>query len=503
MSYQTSYANKFATYLEKNKEIGFVEKIMHPVIYVSGLPTAHLNEFVVFETGHIGFITALLESFAEIVVLSNDIMKVGTRVARTDDLLKIGVGDALLGNVVNALGDSLYSDVTLKMSEKRFIDNVPPNISARERITRPFTTGVSYVDLLIPLGKGQRELVIGDRNIGKTSFVLQALLQQASEGVICIYTCIGKKQHSVRKVEQFVKEHDLSANVVIVASSASDPLGMTFLTPYTAMTIAEYFKDQGKDTLIIFDDLTNHAKYYRELSLLAKNFPGRDSYPSDIFYIHSRLLERAGNFSYQGKTKVSITCLPVIETVEGDISGYIQTNLMSITDGHIFFDGDLFKNNKRPPINYFLSVTRVGRQTQDSLRWSVNRELSAFIVLYNKTERFIHFGSELNEGIKATLQMGDKLNILFNQNPAVVYPIELQLFLFSAIWASLPGFDTVALLRDSITQYAQLYVNDSLFRELVINLMKDNKDLNQLLGALRSKTSAILSHLDRKKYEKN
>jgi F-type H+-transporting ATPase subunit alpha len=492
----------FEQALDSNKEVGFVQKINPPIVYVTGLPHAFVNEVVYFESGQTGFVSALLDDFVEVVMLSSQEVSTGTRVSRSGNVLKIGVGPDMLGHTLDGLGGCLYTEDKYISVEQRSVECKPLPINHRERIKAPLITGVSFVDLLIPLGKGQRELVIGDRNIGKTSFVLQVLRQQASGDVICIYACIGKKQHSVKKVEQFIKDNNIQKNVVILAAASSDPLGLVYLTPYAAMTVAEYFRDLGKDVLLILDDLTNHAKYYRELSLVSRNFPGRDSYPGNVFYVHSHLLERAGNFRLSDGKVASITCLPIVETVDGDISGYIQTNLMSITDGHLFFDSDLFKSNRRPAINYFLSVTRVGRQTQDLLRWNINRELASFFVLYNKTERFIHFGSELNEGIRATLQMGDKLNRFFNQDLSQTFNIELEIFAFASIWSSQRGFEQLDTIPITMASLSLAYEKNSVLKEKVDQVVHSSKDLNTLLSNIRSSYSSLPDFVS-KDYEKN
>ena len=236
---------------------------------------------------------------------------------------------------------------------------------------RPMFTGMTLVDLMIPLGRGQRELVLGDRKTGKTQFLLQAALAQASVGTVCVYACIGKKKAEILRVKEFFAKEGILDKTVIVASSSQDSTGEIFTCPYTAMAVAEFFRDRGQDTLVLLDDMTTHAKFYREMSLLLRKFPGRDSYPGDIFHIHSKLLERSGNFVIKkdgNEMDVAITCLPAAETIQGDLTGYIQTNLMSMTDGHIYFDNELFFKGRRPAINPFISVTRVGYQTQTSLR---------------------------------------------------------------------------------------------------------------------------------------
>lgn len=500
MSLTNIYKEKYNSCLDTTKETGFVEEVKHPVVYVNGLPKARLSELVYFESGCMGVVTSLLDNYVEIMVFSSKAVPVGTQVSRSAEILQVPVGEGLLGNVINSLGESLYENkVIVGIEEYRGIDSVPPAIDMRERVSIPLETGVSLVDFLIPLGKGQRELIIGDRNTGKTTFVLQTLMSQAKLGTICIYAAIGKKKHSIKKIEEQLEKFGLRDRVIIVGSASSDPIGYIYLTPYTAMTIAEYFRDMGKDVLLVLDDLTTHAKYYRELSLISKKFPGRDSYPGDVFYAHSRLLERAGNFKIGDKKVASITCLPIAEAIEGDITGYIQTNLMSITDGHIFFDRSIYKEGRRPAINYFLSVTRVGRQTQSRVRWGINRELSSFFYLHSKTERFIHFGAELNEGIKSTLEMGTKLDQFFDQTTEEIYPTDLQIILFVLIWSGVLREETQGKIRFYKLQAQKLYDKDPVFKDRIRKLITSCDDFNQLLGKVSAQHKEIIDYLEKVK----
>ena len=497
MSLEDIYREKFTEYLNKNQEIGFVEKVNHPVVYIRGLPGARISEVVIFESGCMGVVTSLSEEYVEVMTVCTEPVLVGGKVARSGDILQIPVGNGLLGSVINPLGESLYENkVIADISEYRSIQAKPLPINLRERIKTCFETGVPLVDLLIPLGKGQRELIIGDRNTGKTSFVLQTILSQAKLGTVCIYAGIGKKKYSLKKVEQLMDKHGVRNNVIIVGSASSDPIGSIYLTPYTAMTIAEYFRDSGRDVLLVLDDLSTHAKYYRELSLISKKFPGRDSYPGDVFYAHARLLERAGNFKVGNKT-VSITCLPVASSIEGDITGYIQTNLMSITDGHIFFDHSIFKSGKRPAINYFLSVTRVGRQTQSQVRWGINRELSSFLYLHGKTERFIHFGAELNEGIKSTMEMGKKLDQFFDQTAEEIYSIDVQTILFVLIWSGILKEETSGKIRFYRSKAQGLYDKDHEFKNKISKIINSCNDFNSLLGKVSSTHKELIDYMER------
>jgi F-type H+-transporting ATPase subunit alpha len=420
----------FEKYLEETLEVGYVDEVLHSVIRVTGLPSVRLKEMVVFEDGEKGEVSALKQGFVEVIVFSRLPIQVGSRVARTGRTLSVKVGEKLLGQAVNALGEPLDETKVWDQSGMIWqeVDVRPSGISSREKIKKQYFTGVTLVDLLVPLGYGQRELVLGNRKTGKSQLLWRAILTQTDSKNISIYAIIGKKKSEIRRVVEFLQNKQVTSKTILVASGSHDSSAEIYLTPYTAMTIAEYFCKQGLDVTVILDDMTTHARYYRELSLLGRKFPGRDSYPGDIFHVHSKLLERSGNF----KTG-SITCLPLAETVSGDITGYIQTNLMSMTDGHIYFDSNLFFEGKRPAIDPFLSVTRVGRQTQTSLQKDINHRLLSMLSDFEKTSRFIKFGTELGENSREILAMGAKIWKFFDQPPEDFVPIELQVVLFGLL----------------------------------------------------------------------
>jgi F-type H+-transporting ATPase subunit alpha len=482
-------------YLDEIGEIGKVQKVNYPILQVDGLPRAFPQELVLFENGDIGQVTSTDPGYVSVLTFSQDPPKPGTRTVRTGEVVKIPVGEALLGKSLNPMGKSLYDTRPLPpMEEKRSVDTQPLGIDMRGKISEPLETGVSVVDLMVPLGKGQRELVVGDRKTGKTNFLLQTILTQSLQGTICIYAGIGKKKTDIRHIEQYLDKNNLRNSTVLVVASASDSAGIIYLAPYTAMTIAEYFKDRGKNVLVVLDDMTNHAKFYREISLLAENFPGRNSYPGDIFYTHSRLIERAGNFKTENGN-VSITCLPVAETVEGDISGYIQTNLMSMTDGHIYFDSGLFAKGRRPAVNFFLSVTRVGRQTQTSVRSGLNRELNSFLSLHEKTQSFIHFGAELSEGVKTTLELGNKVIDFFNQSSDTILDSNLQVMLFCLIWVGTWNNLTTENTRIELEKIITAYEDNSAVRDMFADYINNAPDFNALLGRISTEQKDILKKL--------
>lgn len=476
----------FDYYLDKLGEIGFVEEVVHSVVNVSGLPEAHPNEVVIFDTGDVGQIMSILEDVVEILILTRTKIRVGSQVVRTNELLQVPVGNEFLGRVVDSLGNPLDKGKAIKGTYSP-IDTQPHGIVGRKQIDKPLETGVTTVDLVVPLARGQRELVIGDRKTGKTQFLLQSFLNQAKKGTICIYAMIGQRQIDIKKHAEFIKRNKIETNTMIVATSSSDPSGLIFLTPYTAMTYAEYFRDKGMDVLLILDDMTSHAKYYREISLLSKRFPGRSSYPGDIFYAQARLIERAGCF----KTG-SITCLPVAESILGDLSGYIQTNLMAMTDGHIFFDIELYNQGKRPAVSPYLSVTRVGHQAQTPLQRDLSKQLNSFLVSYDRMKQFMHFGAEAGETVRSVLNLGARLDILFNQPVNLTVPINVNIVILGGFWAGIWNETETGNLKKEMEQIILNYKTNSGYRKQIDSIITTSKQFSDLVNAIRQNNQIIL-----------
>jgi len=419
---------------KKIGDIGVVEEINNSIVMIAGFKSGAVGESITFESGEHGRILSLDKGKVKVIVYSRRPIKPGTKAVRTGNQLRVSVGEGILGHVINSLGYTLREKRERSDEpEPRDVEAFPIGISGRKKINKFMHTGVNVIDLMVPIGEGQRELAVGDRKTGKSHFCLQTVLSQARAGKICIYALIGKRKSNIKMVEEFLEKEKVMDKCILVASSSYDSPGEIFLTPYTAMAIAEYFRDKGESVLVILDDLTTHAKYYRELALLEGRFPGRESYPGDIFHVHSRLLERAGNFAINDK-ETSITCIPLAETLDGDLTGYIQTNLMSMTDGHIYFDSELFFKGMRPAVNVFLSVTRVGKQTQSPLRRDINSEILLLLKKHEEMQRFLKFGSELTENVRETLAIGDKILKFFNQtNYETIYP-DVQSVLISLIW---------------------------------------------------------------------
>lgn len=503
----------FQFYLDKTGEIGFVEQSLHTLAYVSGLPRAKPKEVILFETGEIGQVLSLTTDYVEVLLLSKTKVHVGTRVARTGEQLIIEVSDTMLAKTIDSMGIPISNSSrpqrvstktqsehipTQRRKEYRPIDVPPPGLNSRKNITKPYETGVTMVDLVVPLGQGQRELVVGNRKTGKTGFLMQNVVTQASRGAICVYAAIAKRRLDIKMIEEFFRKKGVSQNTIIVATSSADPAGLVYLTPYTAMTVAEYFRDSGRDTLVIMDDMTAHAKYYREITLLARRFPGRSSYPGDIFYVHARLMERAGNFvinthhkGQQVQKEVSITCLPVAELVMSDLSGYIQTNLMAMTDGHIYFDIDLYNQGRRPPVNPFLSVTRVGRQAQTPLLRDLSRQLTSFLVHLEDLRQFMHFGAELSEKTRRELALGERLVAFFDQTSDTIIPMNINVIILASLWGKFWRKTTPTDMKREVVEIVTTYKQDDKYKQKIDSLVRNIKTFTELVDFIKQEESLL------------
>ncbi|MBI1833207.1 MAG: hypothetical protein HYR90_00050 [Candidatus Andersenbacteria bacterium] len=467
--------NRFKEYLEKTKEYGTVEQVRFPLIFASGLPEATTDEIVIFEDGQIGYVSDLQPDVVHIALLSGEPIQPGTRLTRTGQRLHIPVGKGQRGQILNPLGEPLLPGIKIQgETEQRLIDIHPLPIEKRKPIKRQFVTGTSVVDLLVPLAAGQREAVIGDLKTGKTSFVLAAAKAHANRGIV-VFAAIGRPLSEIRRIADFVNEETNTKNVIVVASSAEDIPSLIILTPYAAMTVAEYWRDAGEDVLLILHDLSTHARYYREVALLSGRFPGRESYPGDIFHAHARLLERGGNFIHPEKKEASITCLVVGETVQNSVSGYIVSNLISITDGHLHFDSVRFAAGQRPAVDVAASVTRVGLKVQLPAAKQLNIELMAFLAKYRDAQQFTKFGSEMTEEVKTILATGKRLMQFFSQPAFLTVPLPVQLVLTTMIWRGWLNEqpeDTPAHWRDHLVQQ---YSSDPEAKRLFDDMVKLSK----------------------------
>ncbi|MEB2795155.1 F0F1 ATP synthase subunit alpha [Campylobacter upsaliensis] len=427
------------------EETGKIISVADGVAKVYGLKNIMAGEMVEFENGEKGMALNLEESSVGIVVLGKgEGLKEGDSVRRLKKLLKVPVGEALVGRVVNALGEPIDAKGPINASEFRFVEEKAKGIMARKSVHEPLHTGIKAIDALVPIGRGQRELIIGDRQTGKTTVAVDTIISQRGQGVICIYVAIGQKQSTVAQVVKRLEEHGAMEYTIVVNAGASDSAALQYLAPYAGVTMGEYFRDNSKHALIVYDDLSKHAVAYREMSLILRRPPGREAYPGDVFYLHSRLLERASKLNDELGAG-SLTALPIIETQAGDVSAYIPTNVISITDGQIFLETDLFNSGIRPAINVGLSVSRVGGAAQIKATKQVSGTLRLDLAQYRELQAFAQFASDLDEASRKQLERGQRMVELLKQPPYSPLSVEKQVVL---IFAGTRGFlDDVAVSK--------------------------------------------------------
>ncbi|QIW72646.1 F0F1 ATP synthase subunit alpha [Campylobacter jejuni] len=427
------------------EETGKIISVADGVAKVYGLKNIMAGEMVEFENGDKGMALNLEESSVGIVILGKgEGLKEGASVKRLKKLLKVPVGEALVGRVVNALGEPIDAKGVINTNEYRFVEEKAKGIMARKSVHEPLHTGIKAIDALVPIGRGQRELIIGDRQTGKTTVAVDTIISQRGQGVICIYVAIGQKQSTVAQVVKRLEEHGAMEYTIVVNAGASDPAALQYLAPYTGVTIGEFFRDNAKHALIVYDDLSKHAVAYREMSLILRRPPGREAYPGDVFYLHSRLLERASKLNDELGAG-SLTALPIIETQAGDVSAYIPTNVISITDGQIFLETDLFNSGIRPAINVGLSVSRVGGAAQIKATKQVSGTLRLDLAQYRELQAFAQFASDLDEASRKQLERGQRMVELLKQPPYSPLSVEKQVVV---IFAGTKGFlDDIAVSR--------------------------------------------------------
>ena len=398
-----------------SSSVGQVVTVGDSIVTIYGLDDAMYGELISFPNDNFGLVMNIEEDSLGCALFSNDNPpKEGDLCQRTGKVVSVPVGDALLGRVVNALGKPIDGKGAIETSETRPVELVAPEIMDRSSVNEPLLTGIKAIDSMIPIGKGQRELIIGDRQTGKTAIAIDTIINQKGKDVICIYCGIGQKNSSIAQIVNKLKVHDALKYTVIVNASASEPSPMQYLAPYSASSIAEYWMYQGKNVLIVYDDLSKHAVAYRTLLLLLRRSPGREAYPGDIFYLHSRLLERSCKLSKE-LGGGSITALPIVETQAGDISAYIPTNIISITDGQLFLNSDLFNSGQRPAIDSSLSVSRVGSAAQTKIMKKVSSNLRMELASYQEMLDFSRFGSDLDRTTQHILTHGAILNEVLKQ----------------------------------------------------------------------------------------
>ena len=396
-------------------EVGTIITLGDGIARIHGLDKVMAGELLDFPHGVKGLAMNLDEDQVGAVLLGDyTVLSEGDQVKRTGTIMSVPVGEALIGRVVNALGEPIDDKGPINTKQTLPVERLAPGVIARQSVTEPMYTGIKAIDTMIPIGRGQRELLIGDRQTGKTAVALDTIINSAKNDLICIYCAIGQKRSSVAGVVQTLEEYGAMAYTIVVAATASEPAPMQYLAPFAATAMGEYFRDNGKHALIIYDDLSKHAASYREISLLLRRPPGREAYPGDVFYLHSRLLERSSKMSKE-LGGGSLTALPIIETQAGDVSAYIPTNVISITDGQIFFETDLFNSGVRPAVNVGLSVSRVGFAAAIKATKQVGSTLKLDLAQYRELAAFAQFGSDLDKVTQNQLNRGARLTELLKQ----------------------------------------------------------------------------------------
>ncbi|MDH5464114.1 MAG: F0F1 ATP synthase subunit alpha [Thiovulaceae bacterium] len=463
-------------------EVGKIVSIGDGIAQVHGLRNIMAGEMVEFEDGSQGMALNLEENSVGIVVLGKgEKLSEGTSVKRLGKLLKVPVGDALIGRVVNALGEPIDGKGPIETTETRFVEEKAPGIMDRKSVHEPLHTGIKAIDALVPIGRGQRELIIGDRQTGKTTVAIDAIINQKGRGVVCIYVAIGQKASSVAQIMRKLEEHGAMEYTIIVTGNASEAAALQFIAPYTAVTMGEYFRDNARHGLIVYDDLTKHAVAYREMSLILRRPPGREAYPGDVFYLHSRLLERAAKMSDE-KGAGSLTALPIIETQAGDVAAYVPTNVISITDGQIFLETDLFNSGVRPAINVGLSVSRVGGAAQIKATKQVAGTLRLDLAQYRELQAFAQFASDLDEISRNQLERGQRMVEVLKQGPYAPLAPEQQVMI---IFAGNSGYlddipaGSVVKFEAELTPFIEAKYPEIL--ESIQSALKIEKDIEELM----------------------
>ncbi|MCP4633741.1 MAG: F0F1 ATP synthase subunit alpha [candidate division Zixibacteria bacterium] len=427
--------SKYETKLEM-ESVGTILQIGDGIARVWGLEDAMMSELVLFPGDVVGIILNLEEDNVGIAIFGDDKhIKEGDEVRRTGRIASIPVGDAVIGRVVNAVGQPIDGKGPIPLEETYNIETIVPNVVQRQPVKEPVQTGLKAIDSMIPIGRGQRELIIGDRQTGKTALAIDTIINQKNTDIFCIYVAIGQKQSTVAQVVKILEKHGAMEYTTVVAANAIEKAPLQFIAPYSGCAMGEYFRDNGKHVLVVYDDLSKHAQAYRQLSLLLRRPPGREAYPGDVFYLHSRLLERAVKYSDE-MGGGSLTALPIIETQAGDVSAYIPTNVISITDGQIFLESDLFFSGVRPAINVGISVSRVGGNAQTKCMKQVAGRLRLDLAQYRELAAFAQFGSDLDDATKAQLTRGERMVEVLKQGQYVPKPLERQVLI---IWSGVNG----------------------------------------------------------------
>jgi len=465
-------------------EVGSIISLGDGIARVHGIENAMAGEMLEFPHGVYGVALNLEEESVGAVLLGEfKEIKEGDTVKRTGRIISVPVGDALLGRVVNALGQPIDGKGPIASTQFAPIERIAPGVVDRQSVKEPLQTGLKAIDAMVPIGRGQRELIIGDRQTGKTAVAIDTILNQKETGVVCIYNAIGQKQSTVAQVVRTLEEADAMRYTIVVASTASDPAPLLYISPYSACTFGEYFRDNGGHALVVYDDLSKHAQAYREISLLLRRQPGREAYPGDVFYLHSRLLERAAKMK-KDLGGGSLTALPIIETQAGDLSAYIPTNVISITDGQIFLEADLFHQGVRPAINVGNSVSRVGGSAQIRAMRQVAGTLRLDLAQYRELAAFAQFGSDLDKSTQAQLTRGARLVEILKQPQYEPLPVEKQV---AIIFAGTNGYLDAIPISEIRSFETELYSYLDARHPQILKGIATKKQLDdELKGALNA-----------------
>ena len=474
-------------------ETGTIISVGDGIARIHGLAKAMAGELLEFPGGVSGMVLNLEEGNVGAAILGEDNLNIkeGAIVKRTGRIVEVPVGNALIGRVVNALGEPIDGNGPIETSDFRKVEVKAPGIVKRKSVHEPLQTGLKAVDAMVPIGRGQRELIIGDRQTGKTAIAIDTIINQKGGDVICIYVAIGQKRSTVAQVVNRLREHGAMDYTIVVSASASEPAPLQFISPYAGVTMGEYFRDNGRHALIIYDDLSKQAVAYRQLSLLLRRPPGREAYPGDVFYLHSRLLERAAKLSDEYGAG-SLTALPIIETQAGDVSAYIPTNVISITDGQIYLESDLFYSGVRPAINVGLSVSRVGGAAQIKAMKQVAGTLRLSLAQYREMAAFAQFGSDLDKATQMQLARGERLVEMLKQPQYRPIPSEKQvLIIFCANNGYVDDYPVSVLARYEVDLYTFFDIRKA-------DILREIREKKAIDDELRGK---IISALDEFKKE--
>jgi F-type H+-transporting ATPase subunit alpha len=477
------------------QEIGIVQSIGQGIAKIAGLPHVQSEEIVRFAGGILGLVFNLDPEEVGVVLLdSSDRLQSGTEVRRTGKVLDVPVGDMLLGRVIDPLGRPLDGKAMVSTSQRRPAERNAPAIMDRAPVNVPLQTGIKAIDALIPIGRGQRELILGDRQTGKSGLALDTIINQKGKNILCIYCAIGQRSAAVAKLVADLNEQGAMPYTTVVMAAGEKPPGLQYIAPYAATAMAEYFTDQGRDVLIVYDDLTNHARTYREISLLMRRPPGREAYPGDIFYIHSRLLERSTHFNTK-RGGGSLTALPIIETEAQNIAAYIPTNLISITDGQIYLSPILFQKGVLPAIDVGKSVSRVGGKTQLKAYRAVSGDLRLSYAQFEELESFSRFGTRLEDSTRLTLERGQRVREMLKQKQYAPMPAAVQIAVMLSVTSGL--LDAVPLAKIAVAEQAIAQAVSTQLADLCLQIETGaeltDTDREDLLKTAKTSISAALS----------